>query len=272
MRVVSRSLLVSLHGALLLAAAAPAFAIDGVVLIDQNKALSGNVTPGDAPGFPVTITAAGSYRLSGNLTVPNADTTAIDIPANNVTLDLNGFSINGPVTCTIELTAVTCTPLPTSAIVLDPGYGVIGSGRNITVQNGTISGMGRAGVRLVSNDLYTLNDGQVVRDLVVSRNAGGGVFTAGTATRVSALRNRGIGIRASVVSDSVAEENSNGLSARDGGLITRSFARRNVNFGLYCLGFGFYSNTVVLGLSNAAAISPDCVSAGGNSCPSGTCP
>ena len=54
-----------------------ALAIDGVILIDQNKALAGNVTPGDAPGFPVTITLPGSYRLSSNLIVPNADTTAI---------------------------------------------------------------------------------------------------------------------------------------------------------------------------------------------------
>ena len=51
--------------------------------------MAGNVTPGDTPGFPVTISKAGSYRLSGNLTVPNKDTTAILIVADDVTLDLN---------------------------------------------------------------------------------------------------------------------------------------------------------------------------------------
>jgi hypothetical protein len=71
-----------------------AFAVDGVVLIDQARALAGNVTPGDAPGFPVTISLPGSYRLSGNLTVP-ADTNGIEIAANHVTLDLNGFQIAG---------------------------------------------------------------------------------------------------------------------------------------------------------------------------------
>ena len=55
----------------------PAFAVDGVVLIDQNHALAGNVTPGDTPGFPVTISQPGSYRLTGNLIVPDANTTAI---------------------------------------------------------------------------------------------------------------------------------------------------------------------------------------------------
>src|SRR6185436_8638324 len=44
-----------------------AFAVDGTILIDQNRALAGNVTPGDAPGFPVTISQPGSYKLSGNL-------------------------------------------------------------------------------------------------------------------------------------------------------------------------------------------------------------
>jgi len=78
----------------------PAFAIDGVVLIDQNHALAGNITPGDAPGFPVTISQSGSYRLAGNLTVPDLNTTAIQITADFVTLDLNGFSIIGPAVCT----------------------------------------------------------------------------------------------------------------------------------------------------------------------------
>src|SRR5260221_3357918 len=46
------------------------FATDGVILIDQSKALAGNVTPGDAAGFPVTISRRGSYRLSGALVAP----------------------------------------------------------------------------------------------------------------------------------------------------------------------------------------------------------
>jgi hypothetical protein len=30
-------------------------AVDSVILIDQNKAMADNVTPGDTPGFPVSI-------------------------------------------------------------------------------------------------------------------------------------------------------------------------------------------------------------------------
>jgi hypothetical protein len=73
-------------------------AVDGTKLISQNSALLGNVTPADAPGFPVTISMPGSYVLSSNLTV-DAFTTAIEIAASHVTLDLNGFAILGPVDC-----------------------------------------------------------------------------------------------------------------------------------------------------------------------------
>ena len=74
-------------------------AVDGVIEINQARAIAGGVTPGDTPGFPVTISAAGSYRLTGNLTVPALNTTAISITANYVTLDLGGFLVSGPNTC-----------------------------------------------------------------------------------------------------------------------------------------------------------------------------
>ena len=41
------------------------YAVDGVVLIDQNHALAGSVTPGDAPGFPVTISQPGKLSPDG---------------------------------------------------------------------------------------------------------------------------------------------------------------------------------------------------------------
>lgn len=85
----------ALGALVLLTAAVPGEAVDGVTEINQTIALSGGVTPGDAAGFPVTIDQAGSYRLTGNLTVPNENTTAVVISVEGVTLDLNGFSIIG---------------------------------------------------------------------------------------------------------------------------------------------------------------------------------
>ena len=59
---------------LLAAASTNLYAVDGVILIDQKTALAGKVTAGDAPGFPVTISQAGSYKLSSNLVIPDAGT------------------------------------------------------------------------------------------------------------------------------------------------------------------------------------------------------
>jgi len=76
----------------------PRAAVDGVVLIHQGTSVNG--LPGcPHAGFPIIICHAGSYRLAGNLTVSAVNTDAIDITTNDVTLDLNGFTISGPSVC-----------------------------------------------------------------------------------------------------------------------------------------------------------------------------
>src|SRR5579871_6824042 len=103
-----------------------ASAVDGVVLINQSTVMA-------AGGFPYKITQPGSYRLSGNLQVTALNTDAIDIQANNVTLDLNGFSISGPVTCTGGGASLGCGP---SSL----GKGISSTGTNIIVRNGSVVG------------------------------------------------------------------------------------------------------------------------------------
>lgn len=97
-------------------------AADGVVLIDQNRALAGSLTVGDAPGFPVTISQPGSYQLSGNLNVPDG-VSGIEITANHVTLNLNGFTIAG-------------SPHTEGAAAIK-----ILSQENVAIANGTVTGM-----------------------------------------------------------------------------------------------------------------------------------
>jgi len=72
---------------------APATAVDGEILIDQARVNAGGITPGDAAGFPATLSQPGRYKLSGNLRVP-AGVTGIGVTANDVTIDLNGFTIS----------------------------------------------------------------------------------------------------------------------------------------------------------------------------------
>lgn len=106
----------------------------GVITIDQAKAEAGGVTPGDAPGFPVTISQPGSYRLMGNLNLTDASVHAIHITADNVTLDLNGFTVQGPVTCTgYSPSALTCTAASNTGVLAD-------NGRAATVHGGYVRG------------------------------------------------------------------------------------------------------------------------------------
>jgi hypothetical protein len=85
---------IGLASVLCVLVAAPALAADGEILLSQEGAMAGNVTPGDAPGFPVTLTRPGRYRFVGNLTAPpGAD--GIEIESDNVTVDFDGFALQG---------------------------------------------------------------------------------------------------------------------------------------------------------------------------------
>ena len=147
-------------------ACAPGFAnaVDGVTLIDQNHAMAGNITPGDTPGFPVSINLPGTYKLASNLVVPNASTTAILINVDNVTIDLNGFAILGPNVCATDgvNVATPCTQPSSGYLVgvgIDGGSGTAAAVRNTRVMNGTIEGMGGTGIFLnVNSRIEKMND------------------------------------------------------------------------------------------------------------------
>lgn len=72
----------------------PARAAEGEIAISQANAMAGGVTAGDAPGFPVTISEPGRYRLVGSLIAP-AGADGIVIKSDNVTLDFDGFALQG---------------------------------------------------------------------------------------------------------------------------------------------------------------------------------
>jgi hypothetical protein len=90
-QLLKRLILVSLPLLLLVGYAGLSYAVEGAVLINNLTAKFGNITPGDAPGYPVTISKPGNYVLTGNLEGLGA---IIEITSSLVTLDLNGFSIN----------------------------------------------------------------------------------------------------------------------------------------------------------------------------------
>ena len=120
------------------------------ITIDQNKALAGNITPGDTPGYPITLSRPGLYKLVGNLSVP-AGVDGIQIAADDVTLDMNGFTLSGVVTCTRndQTRVVTCSQNGGAGFGIDTSYN--GSFNGAVVRDGTVRGFS-TGVRGVQGE------------------------------------------------------------------------------------------------------------------------
>lgn len=140
----------ALLAAVMLMPAAPAAAIDGEVLITHAKALAGNVTPGDAAGYPIIISATGSYKLASNLQVP-ANLHGIVVTATEVSIDLNGFRLTGGNVA---------------------ANGIVGTQRGLAVKNGTINFFKGHGIDMRGALL-------LVEDMRIEENGGTGVYENG---------------------------------------------------------------------------------------------
>jgi hypothetical protein len=184
--------------AFVLLAAVPTFAVDGQVLISQATVIA-------AGGFPYKITQAGSYKLSGNLSVP-VNINGIEINASNVTLDLNGFDISAPGVCEGSGKDLSCTDgIAGSGIAADNGVA------NIIVRNGSVHGFGVSGV-----EITLIVGSAIVEDINASNNRFGGINSGGIIRNCTADSNLGFGISGGggVVENNVANNNGGpGISA-----------------------------------------------------------
>src|SRR5436190_11956473 len=102
-------------------ASGPTAAVDGEILLNQAAVNTGGISPGDAPGFPATLSRRGRYKLAGNLSA-SAGQNGIEVTQADIAIDLNGFTLS-------------------SNSPSQPAFGI--SARNITglrVMNGTITG------------------------------------------------------------------------------------------------------------------------------------
>ncbi len=223
----------------LLAMSAAVHAVDGVILIGQSQALAGNVTPGDAPGFPITISKSGSYKLTADLVVPDLNTNGIVVTAPDVTIDLNGFGVRGPNSCTIGNYG------HVSVCAQGNGHGVSGLTNNITVRNGTVKGMGGYGVKLW--------DGAEVEGVMATHNGENGIdINSGLIRNCRAIWNGGIGIFVQgsfTLGGSLVKGNkSHGVMTFGNGLVTGNSLITNGDQELWVAGSGLgYSNNVIIG-------------------------
>jgi hypothetical protein len=190
-----------------LAAARPAPAVDGVIEINQSRALAGGITAGDGPDYPIILNTPGSYRLTSNLAAAvNSD--GIRVNADDVTLDLNGFTLTGG-----------------GGLIAD-GISIAGF-KNVELRNGTIRGFTRSGVFTNINTRY-------IRVI--------GVTSIGNVTSGIDLQGEG-----NIIDGCTVLNNGDGMRVFDGSLVINSVARGNTNLGLTLIGGSGYRSNVLTG-------------------------
>jgi hypothetical protein len=174
-------------------------ASDGVLEINQVCAEQTGCFPGDPAGFPVEITPSTpgrSFRLTSDLTNPSTSLNTIAITTGPISLDLAGFRVSGPASCTFGAFGVACAN--TGNGVLIAGLSAVG----VSLHGGSVIGAPGASI--------TLGALSAVTDVIVS-SAGSDGITVGGGSRVERCTVAdvlGNGIRAdqSLVSDTMIYE------------------------------------------------------------------
>lgn len=187
------------------------------------------ITQSASTTFPIKIDKPGSYRLGSDLNVP-ANVDGIEINATDVTLDLNGYTVRGPVTCAGKGASLSCQGT-------NVGTGIRGTRENTSIRNGTVRGFGVDGIEL-------LGDGAILEDLHVSENSYFGIIATGAVWRCTATRNKsGMYVGAGTLNDSVATGNQFDGFVADQTSINGNTAVGNGEYGLAAGNSSFSNNT-----------------------------
>jgi hypothetical protein len=223
-------------------------AVDGVIEINQDRAVKGGITPDDTPGFPITISTgvggseAMSFRLTGPLAT-SSSSSIIEILSPHVTIDLNGFMIS----CLLPM----CS-----------GTAITSTQQNITVMNGTVLGF--------FEGVAVSGSGARVENVRALNNSSVGIHLGNHCTvhHNTAAANGTDGIKVGVgctVSANTASSNvGDGICTLLGCNVTGNTARGNTGFGLnLSIGTGYSQNVIS---ENTAGTVFGGVSAGLNVC------
>ena len=184
--------------------------------LDQIDAKLEKRTP--ISGLPFTITIAGSYYVTGDLTGSSGNA-GITINTDNVTIDLNGFTLIG---------------VPFSFA------GISGASRkNITIRNGTLRNWATTGVGLTTCTNVRLTD-------LRSISNGGSGFSVGDGSEVvkclAADNATGVGFSIAsrcLVSSCIASTNADGgFKMNSNNLVHENTATNNSNHGFEVTGTG----------------------------------
>ncbi len=136
--------------------------------------------------LPFKITESGSYYLTQNLTHTDRYTNAIEVDANNVTIDLGGYSLIGPTTSynetccgifmdmhsNVEIRNGTITNFPYRGIFSDNSGGTLGS-TGIRIISVRVTSIGAEGIFLNGFHHTVRNCTVTNTQLDIQRGAGG---------------------------------------------------------------------------------------------------
>ena len=180
-------------------------------------------TPIHSADLPLTISQSGSYYIAENITFSTVDTNGITITASNVTIDLCGFTIQGPNTGTA------------GAAIASDSQAI----ENITILNGTITGWHR-GINLMGKVSHLQN-------IKLSSSLNGGIYASdnahieGCSANHCGLYGIRIGAKGSVINCTCANnsyapmtiEMANGIETGDTCTISKCVVSNNGNYGIY---------------------------------------
>ncbi|TDR47695.1 hypothetical protein DFR29_102355 [Tahibacter aquaticus] len=173
------------------AAAAPA-----QVVITQASVMAGGITAGDTPGFPATLDTTGSYILGSNLN--SAGLSAITISGRNVSLNLNGFTVDGGNRCEANFglpsTGNDCHFTKADELAL---IDIVGP--HARVRNGSVIGSTGKGISVWGENANPehIFSGHQLSDLVIAHNRDYGLYVVdqgGQVSNVKAYLNGSVGL------------------------------------------------------------------------------
>ncbi len=212
--------------------------------------------------LPYVIDAPGSYVLHSNLTAP-ADTPAVVIASDDVTLDLNGFLIEGgggkALTNGVEVLFDDKNVVPFINVTIRNGSirgfsgdGILSNGEQVLVEDIHVSDNMGYGVRVANASVISRctarNNSEVglfghlttiVECIAISNGVSGIKTVGGTIQDCSASLNLGDGFRAfdgSTISNCSAFSNAVGINAVDGSAVIDCAAFTNTQTGIVAYG------------------------------------
>ena len=281
-------------------------AVDGVREIGEVCAIETGCFPGDAVGLPVTITEPGSYILTSNITIPppfrgagetdkdegrgggsvcsTSVSCVIDILADNVTVDLNGFALDGSISFGqaiagssaegVEVRNGTIANFFFSAVFLGdrarvdglrvPNVGLAGAGDPIivgdqsVVTNNIITDGEQGGSAILVQGGGCLVSGNVVSDTL---SAGISVSGSGCTVSNNTIRNADwfpAGIRVAgagtIKGNTIDSTAGKGIVAGDGSTVTQNSVSGADDVGLDLGALAGYGNNVITGNNGGVEI------------------